>query len=410
MPFDLIDGLIRQGARDLTVVSNNAGNGEVGLAALLKAGRVRKVICSFPRQSDSYVFDALYRAGRLELEVVPQGNLAERIRAAGAGIGAFFSPTGVGTALAEGKETRTIDGRDYVLEHPIRGDVALIGAHRADQLGNLIYRKTARNFGPVMATAATTTDRAGPRGRAHRQPRPGGRRDAEHLRRPCRPRRSPPLHRAGSALMPLNPDELAAVVARDIPPHAYVNLGIGQPTKVADHLSPESGIVLHTENGMLGMGPAAVGDQVDPDLTNAGKVPVTELPGASYFHHADSFLMMRGGHLDVCVLGAFQVSVTGDLANWHTGAPDAIPAVGGAMDLAIGARQVFVMMSLFDKQGRPKLVPECTLPLTGLACVSRVYTDLAVIDVGPAGAVVRDTFGITVDELGERLGVPLTVR
>ena len=210
--------------------------------------------------------------------------------------------------------------------------------------------------------------------------------------------------------MPLNPDELAAVVARDIPPHAYVNLGIGQPTKVAEHLSPESGIVLHTENGMLGMGPAAVGDQVDPDLTNAGKVPVTELPGASYFHHADSFLIMRGGHLDVCVLGAFQVSVAGDLANWHTGAPDAIPAVGGAMDLAIGARQVFVMMSLFDKQGRPKLVPECTLPLTGLACVSRVYTDLAVIDVGPAGAVVRDTFGMTVDELGERLGVPLTVR
>ena len=168
--------------------------------------------------------------------------------------------------------------------------------------------------------------------------------------------------------------------------------------------------MLHTENGMLGMGPAAVGDQVDPDLTNAGKVPVTELPGASYFHHADSFLMMRGGHLDVCVLGAFQVSVAGDLANWHTGAPDAIPAVGGAMDLAIGARQVFVMMSLFDKQGRPKLVPECTLPLTGLACVSRVYTDLAVIDVGPAGAIVRDTFGMTVDELGERLGVPLTVR
>jgi len=210
--------------------------------------------------------------------------------------------------------------------------------------------------------------------------------------------------------MPLNPDELAAVVARDIPSHAYVNLGIGQPTKVAEHLSPESGIVLHTENGMLGMGPAAVGDQVDPDLTNAGKVPVTELPGASYFHHADSFLMMRGGHLDVCVLGAFQVSVAGDLANWHTGAPDAIPAVGGAMDLAIGARQVFVMMSLFDKQGRPKLVPECTLPLTGLACVSRVYTDLAVIDVGPSGAVVRDTFGMTVDELGERLGVPLTVR
>ncbi|MFI6875061.1 3-oxoacid CoA-transferase subunit A [Streptomyces sp. NPDC050400] len=156
MPFDLIDALIRQGAGDLTVVSNNAGNGDVGLAALLRAGRVRKVVCSFPRQSDSYVFDELYRAGRIELEVVPQGTLAERMRAAGAGIGAFYSPVGAGTPLADGKETREIDGRVHVLEHPIKGDVALISAHRADTMGNLVYRRTARNFGPVMATAATT--------------------------------------------------------------------------------------------------------------------------------------------------------------------------------------------------------------------------------------------------------------
>ena len=157
MPVELIDALIGHGAGDLTIVSNNAGNGDTGLAALLAAGRVRKVICSFPRQSDSWVFDGLYRAGKIELEVVPQGNLAERMRAAGAGIGAFYSPTAVGTPLAEGKEVRTIDGRDYLLEYPIRGDVALIKAHRADRMGNLVYRKTARNFGPVMATAATVT-------------------------------------------------------------------------------------------------------------------------------------------------------------------------------------------------------------------------------------------------------------
>jgi 3-oxoadipate CoA-transferase alpha subunit len=157
MPVALIDALIEHGAGDLTIVSNNAGNGDTGLAALLAAGRVRKVICSFPRQSDSWVFDGLYRAGRIELEVVPQGNLAERMRAAGAGIGAFFSPTGVGTPLADGKESRVIDGREYVLEFPIRGDVALIRAHVADRMGNLVYRKTARNFGPVMATAATVT-------------------------------------------------------------------------------------------------------------------------------------------------------------------------------------------------------------------------------------------------------------
>jgi 3-oxoadipate CoA-transferase alpha subunit len=157
MPVELIDALISRGAGDLTIVSNNAGNGDTGLAALLAAGRVRKVICSFPRQSDSWVFDGLYRAGKIELEVVPQGNLAERMRAAGAGIGAFYSPTAVGTPLAEGKEVRTIDGRDYLLEFPIHGDVALIKAHRADRMGNLVYRKTARNFGPVMATAATVT-------------------------------------------------------------------------------------------------------------------------------------------------------------------------------------------------------------------------------------------------------------
>jgi len=157
MPFALIDALVESGARDLTVVNNNAGNGTTGLAALLAAGQVRKMICSFPRQSDSFVFDGLYRAGKIELEVVPQGNLAERIRAAGAGIGAFFTPTGVGTPLAEGKETRTIEGRDYVLEYPIRGDVALVRAHAADPMGNLVYRKTGRNFGPIMATAAELT-------------------------------------------------------------------------------------------------------------------------------------------------------------------------------------------------------------------------------------------------------------
>ncbi|GAB3999804.1 3-oxoacid CoA-transferase subunit B [Nocardioides marmoraquaticus] len=205
----------------------------------------------------------------------------------------------------------------------------------------------------------------------------------------------------------LTKNEIAARIAADIPRGAVVNLGIGQPTLVADHLDPERGVVLHTENGMLGMGRAASGDEVDPDLINAGKVPVVETPGASYFHHADSFAMMRGGHLDVCVLGAFQVSVAGDLANWHTGAPDAIPAVGGAMDLAIGAKQTFVMMTLLDKQGRSKLVDACTYPLTGVGCVSRVYTDHGVIDVGPEGARVVELHGTTVEELRELTGLDL---
>jgi 3-oxoadipate CoA-transferase, beta subunit len=198
---------------------------------------------------------------------------------------------------------------------------------------------------------------------------------------------------------------IARMVAADIPPGSYVNLGIGQPTLVADYLPADSGVILHTENGMLGMGRAAVGDEVDPDLINAGKVPVTEPPGASYFHHADSFAMMRGGHLDVCVLGAFQVSFTGDLANWHTGEPDAIPAVGGAMDLAIGAKSVFVMMSLFTDAGVPKLVPSCTYPLTGLRCVSRVYTDYGVFLIEPNGVTIRETCGIEEPDLRDKLGL-----
>jgi 3-oxoadipate CoA-transferase beta subunit len=209
---------------------------------------------------------------------------------------------------------------------------------------------------------------------------------------------------------PLSKDELAAIVARDIPPGSFVNLGIGQPTTVADHLPAGSGVVLHTENGMLNMGPAAAGEQIDLDLTNAGKVPVTELPGASYFHHADSFAMMRGGHLDVCVLGAFQVSAAGDLANWHTAAPDAIPAVGGAMDLAIGAKRVYVMMSLFTKTGQAKLVPTCSYPLTGLSCVDRVYTEVATFQLGhqPGEPVtVLETFGLSYDDLAARLDVTL---
>jgi 3-oxoadipate CoA-transferase beta subunit len=210
-----------------------------------------------------------------------------------------------------------------------------------------------------------------------------------------------------SELASLNKHEMAALVARDIEPGSFVNLGIGQPTLVADHLPADAGIVLHTENGMLNMGPAATGDGIDPDLINAGKVPVTELPGSAYFHHADSFAMMRGGHLDVCVLGAFQVSARGDLANWHTGEPDAIPAVGGAMDLAVGAKSVYVMMTLFAKDGTPKLVPDCTYPLTGLGCVDRVYTDLATFVVTAGGVVVRETHGISFEELSDRLAVPL---
>jgi 3-oxoadipate CoA-transferase beta subunit len=204
-------------------------------------------------------------------------------------------------------------------------------------------------------------------------------------------------------------DEIAARVARDIPEGAIVNLGIGLPTKVANYLPQDKDIFLQSENGVLGMGPAPAPGQEDWDLINAGKQPVTLLPGGSYFHHADSFAMMRGGHLDICVLGAFQVAVNGDLANWSTGEPDAIPAVGGAMDLAAGAKDVFVMMELLTKEGQSKLVKQCTYPLTGLACVSRVYTDIAVFQIEPGGVVrvVDDVSGAGEQELRRLTGLEL---
>jgi 3-oxoadipate CoA-transferase, beta subunit len=203
-------------------------------------------------------------------------------------------------------------------------------------------------------------------------------------------------------------DQLAARVAQDIPEGAVVNLGIGQPTLVANHIPKEREVLLHSENGLLGMGPAPAAGQEDYDLINAGKQPVTLLPGGSYFHHTDSFAMMRGGHLDICVLGAFQVSATGDLANWHTGEKDAIPAVGGAMDLAVGAKQTWVMMDLLTKQGESKVVQTCSYPLTGIACVKRIYSDVATLDCTPDGLRLVDVVdGLTHAELEKMIGLPI---
>lgn len=207
----------------------------------------------------------------------------------------------------------------------------------------------------------------------------------------------------------LSRDQMAARVAADIPDGAYVNLGIGLPTKVANVLPADREIVLQSENGVIGMGPAPAPGAEDPDLINAGKQPVTLLAGGAYFHHADSFAMMRGGHIDIAVLGAYQVSIHGDLANWHTGEPGGIPAVGGAMDLAIGARRTFVMMELLTRDGASKLVERCTYPLTGLRCVARVYTDLAVFAVGPDGArVVETVAGLSIETLRTLTGLPLS--
>jgi 3-oxoadipate CoA-transferase, beta subunit len=212
----------------------------------------------------------------------------------------------------------------------------------------------------------------------------------------------------GNVMNRISRADIARRVAKDIPEGAYVNLGIGLPTLVSNYLPADKEIFLQSENGLLGMGPAPQKGEEDPDLINAGKEPVTILQGGSYFHHADSFAMMRGGHIDICVLGAFQVAVNGDLANWHTGRSSDIPAVGGAMDLAVGAKRVFVMMDLFTKAGESKLVQQSSYPITGLACVSRIYTDVGVFDLRDGDAVVTELVdGVTLDELRERTGLPL---
>ncbi|MGE0796850.1 MAG: 3-oxoacid CoA-transferase subunit B [Lautropia sp.] len=214
-----------------------------------------------------------------------------------------------------------------------------------------------------------------------------------------------------SSYQKLTRDQMAARLAQDIPDGAYVNLGIGLPTLVANHLPKDREIILHSENGVLGMGPAPAKGREDEDLINAGKQPVTLLPGGAFFHHADSFGMMRGGHLDFCVLGAFQVSCTGDLANWHTGAADAIPAVGGAMDLAIGAKRTYVMMEHTTRSGESKIVERCSYPLTGVGCVSCIYTDLAVVEVTPEGLVALEWVdGLAFDELAKLTAAPLRRR
>ncbi|HMM72483.1 MAG TPA: 3-oxoacid CoA-transferase subunit B, partial [Rhodocyclaceae bacterium] len=331
-----------------------------------------KMICSFPLIKGGEAFQEQYRAGRIALETTPQGTLAERLRAGGAGIEAFYTPTGVGTEMAEGKELRSFNGVPCLLEKAIRGDFALIRAHKADRWGNLVYRKTGRNFNPVMAMAARVTiaevDEIVELGEL----------DPEVIVTP------------GRALMAaLTKEQIARRIARDLQDGQYVNLGFGIPTEISNHLPPDREIVIHVENGALGLGPTPAPGQEDPELVNAGEQFVTLLPGASLFHHADSFAMTRGHHVDVAVLGAMQVSERGDLANWKIRGND-LGGIGGAMDIALGAKNLYVAMLHTTPKGECKIVRTLSYPVTALGCVKRIYSDLAVIDVTDDGLLLRE--------------------
>jgi len=405
-PHELLFALRDRGVNDLTIICNSPGFGPLSPQILAERRQVKKLIASFGGYAyrTTPLSEQIGR-GEVEFEMVPQGTLAERVRAAGAGIAAFYVPTGVGTPVEEGKEKRIFDERQYLLETSLRADFALIRAQRADGLGNLVYRRTARNFNPSFAAAARVTvaevdeivepGQLDPEGVGT----PGIFVDRLVRRRePLRKERVFELMRAlgrtvSAARGPregeagLSAELMALRVARLLKPGKYVNLGIGLPTLVSEFVSDE--IILHAEDGVLGYGPLARQGEEDVDLYNASSQLVTLRPGASFFDSADAFAMARGGHVDSVVLGGFQVAENGDLANWKSPAMTA-GAVGGAMDLTAGARTVIVIMFHTTKSGEPKLVRRCAYPLTGRGCVSQVVTDLALIEIDERGFLLRE--------------------
>ncbi|WP_199564882.1 3-oxoacid CoA-transferase [Spongiactinospora rosea] len=390
-PTSLTVALREQGARRLCIVANSLGTGEYRSNTLIENRQVNRLIVSFSARAGEArsAAEQQIAAGEIEVELVPQGTLVERLRAGGAGIGAFYTRTGVGTAIAEGKETRTIDGVEHVLEYGLKVDYALIRAARADRFGNLSFTGVGRNFMPSFAKGAKITV-------AEVDEIVDGELDPEAIGVPgifvdrvvIRTVDVPhdfPTPRAGrgadsartyNGKPAMTRNKMAEVAAGLVPPGSYMNLGLGIPTLISNYIEGRD-IVLHSENGVLGYGGMATKDDYDPELYNAGGQYVHLTPGASFFESVTSFEMVRGGHVDFVALGGFQVDGKANLANWST--PDMIGGgIGGAMDLVAGDTTVMVLMTHLDSKGKPKLVKECDFPLTGLACVNIVVTDLGV--------------------------------
>ncbi|GMR09242.1 MAG: 3-oxoacid CoA-transferase subunit B [Anaerolineae bacterium] len=383
-PIHLLHALAETDTKNLTYVGNNVGEPGLGGGRLLLGGQIKKAIGSFFTSNPEAVQAA--QEGRIEVKLIPQGSLVEAIRAGGAGIGGFYTRTAAGTVLGQGAETKVINGQTYVLVPALRADVALIHAWKADTAGNLAYRMTERNFNKAMATAADLVIAEA------EHIVPVGELDPEHIHTPgnyvdylVKVSTSPDdLGSSASVLAgELKVSELRMRIAkralRELKPGDVVNLGIGIPTLIANLITPNHDVTLHSENGMLGVGPSPEEGGAMEYPVNAGKIPVTALPGSSYFDSSDSFALIRGGHVDVAIMGGLQVDEKANLANWAApGRP--LLGVGGAMDLAQGAKRLIVTMTHRKKDGSPKIVPECDLPLTALGAVNTVITELAVFE------------------------------
>ncbi|MFN8643351.1 MAG: 3-oxoacid CoA-transferase subunit A [Candidatus Binatia bacterium] len=428
-PTDLLLALRERGVRDLTIICNSPAGGPTSLQILADKEQIGKLICTYAvLPSIPTPIGDLIRAGQIAVELVPQGTLVERVRAGGAGLAAFYTPTGVGTAVAAGKEERVFDGKRYLLETAIRADYAFLQAHLADTAGNVVYRRGGRNFGPAFATAAACTIAE------VKDVVPAGALDPEMVVTPGifvdrlvrttqafdagvirqitmmagRTREMEGRAIEGAAALALPPDLMAMRVAALLRDGEYVNLGLGLPTLVSNFIEGR-GVTLHSENGILGYGAFPDEGAEDLDLYNASGQLVTALPQTSYFDSSTSFAMARTGRVSTIVLGAFQVAPTGDLANWNIPSTGA-GGIGGAMDLAAGGGRIIAMCYQREKNGASKLVPRLTYPPTALACVRHVVTDLAYFDVDADGFLLREIApGLTVDDVRAATAAPFRV-